>query len=91
MNVVVTKCVMCYLACIRISACVCLCIGVHVCVYVYFKFILFLLQSPSVSNTVQYLRAYIYYNYSTSHMYNVICTGLIHSDDVEVHPVAVIC
>ena len=32
----------------------------------------------------QYLRASISYNYSTSHKYNIIYTGLINSDDVEV-------
>ena len=55
-------------SCVRVCALMCT-----------LKFILFLLfQSLSVSNIIQYLRAYIYYNYCTAHMYNVICTGWIN-------------
>ena len=88
MNVAVNKCVMCYFACLRISACVCVCIGVHVCVYFQIYPIL-LLQSPSVSNTIQYLRltytiiTALHFTHVQCYIY--VCTGLlVQSDDVEV-------
>ena len=61
------KCVPMLFSVLRVRDYVLVCAPMWMCMC--FKFILFLLlHSPSVSLTVQYMKAYIYYNDCTAHL-----------------------